>query len=254
MRSDVSAVIVAKNEELHIAEVIENVRRAGPREVIVVDNASTDKTAETARSMGVRVVHCPGRLGEARNVGWMAASGDFVCFIDADMRIPADYFDWQFTEDIVYGARRLPVSYTNRLGMLEWMVNDSYLRRKGEFGCGCSVFPKSLLERVRGFNPGLRAGEDAELFERLERMKIKRNLMPKAVLHIYLSDWATFFRKTAGGRTGRTHRWRLLSRLLFSPVRGAQMAAMYHELLLVFYYPLRLFVMLFGGLLWKLSR
>ena len=54
-------------------------------ETIVVDNNSTDNTAELARQAGARVVFEPvNQIGRARNAGAAQAAGDWLLFIDAD--------------------------------------------------------------------------------------------------------------------------------------------------------------------------
>ncbi|PFG39135.1 glycosyl transferase family 2 [Georgenia soli] len=60
-------------------------QRTPPAEVIVVDNNSTDATAEVAASFGVRVVHEPVRgIPQAAAAGYDAATGDVVARLDAD--------------------------------------------------------------------------------------------------------------------------------------------------------------------------
>ncbi len=72
------------------AFVVTAAEALGPVEVVVVDNASTDSTAEVARSfdvstMPVRVVHCPVRgKGAAVRAGVAATTHDRVAFMDAD--------------------------------------------------------------------------------------------------------------------------------------------------------------------------
>jgi glycosyltransferase involved in cell wall biosynthesis len=58
-------------------------------ECIVVDDGSTDDSAEIARRAGARVIQTPVRQGpaHARNLGARAASGDILLFIDADVRV-----------------------------------------------------------------------------------------------------------------------------------------------------------------------
>lgn len=63
-------------------------------EVIVADNSSTDKTSEIAISRGCRLAHVSKRsIGAARNGGSDIASGDILCFIDADFQVHPRTFD-----------------------------------------------------------------------------------------------------------------------------------------------------------------
>lgn len=94
----VSLVIVAYNEEKYIGACLEHVIKNNNGkffEIIVVDNASTDKTAEIAKSFpGVRVVR-EDRKGvtRARQRGFMESTGDIVANIDADTQMPKGWYD-----------------------------------------------------------------------------------------------------------------------------------------------------------------
>ncbi len=92
-----SIVIPALNEAPNLPTVIASVpvselAAAGWRtEVVVVDNASTDDTAEVARSLGARVVSQPQRgYGNAYLAGFDAATGDVIATGDADCTYPFD--------------------------------------------------------------------------------------------------------------------------------------------------------------------
>jgi glycosyltransferase involved in cell wall biosynthesis len=87
----ISVVIPAYNEEAAIGPVIDEVRAAmegaGYRyEIVVVDDCSTDRTAEAARAKGVRVIERPvnGGSGSARKTGVLAAHGEIVVMLDGD--------------------------------------------------------------------------------------------------------------------------------------------------------------------------
>jgi glycosyltransferase involved in cell wall biosynthesis len=85
----VSAAIPVRDGEAYLAEAIESVlAQSRPcDQVIVVDNGSTDRSAEIARGFApaVEVVPEPRPgIGAARNAAMAAASGDYVAFLDAD--------------------------------------------------------------------------------------------------------------------------------------------------------------------------
>ena len=85
--SNVSVIIPALNEEEPIAGVVRECFATGvPDQVIVVDNGSTDRTAERAREAGARVATAPRGYGRACAAGVRALSPecDVVVFIDGD--------------------------------------------------------------------------------------------------------------------------------------------------------------------------
>jgi glycosyltransferase involved in cell wall biosynthesis len=86
--SGVSVIIPALNEEEPIAEVVRQCLTTGiPEEVIVVDNGSTDRTAERAGHAGARVVAEPmAGYGRACKAGMRAVSAgsDIIVFLDGD--------------------------------------------------------------------------------------------------------------------------------------------------------------------------
>lgn len=81
-----SAVIPAYNQERYIGEAIESVlAQTIDVELVVVDDGSTDRTAEVARSYGVRVLQQDNKgVSAARNAGARATSGDVIAFLDSD--------------------------------------------------------------------------------------------------------------------------------------------------------------------------
>jgi glycosyltransferase involved in cell wall biosynthesis len=83
----VSVLIPALNEEEPIAEVVRAIPREMADEIIVVDNGSTDQTAERARSAGARVI-CEPRRGYGRacraGVGAVSPLSEVLVFLDGD--------------------------------------------------------------------------------------------------------------------------------------------------------------------------
>jgi glycosyltransferase involved in cell wall biosynthesis len=82
-----SVIIAALNEEEAISQVIKRIPRDIANEIVVVDNGSTDRTAEVASAAGAQVIHEPQRgYGRAYRAGLRALSphSRIVVFLDGD--------------------------------------------------------------------------------------------------------------------------------------------------------------------------
>jgi glycosyltransferase involved in cell wall biosynthesis len=87
-RSRIAAVIPAYQEEKHVGEVAQRTR-AQLENVLVVDDGSTDATAERARSSGVDVVIHPQNRGKGESIKtglryWLERGSEWVVLLDAD--------------------------------------------------------------------------------------------------------------------------------------------------------------------------
>lgn len=87
--SRISVIIITLNEERNITACLESVTWAD--EIIVLDSGSTDRTVELARrfTQSVHNVEWKG-YGSTRNIGLDRATGEWVLWLDADERVPAD--------------------------------------------------------------------------------------------------------------------------------------------------------------------
>ncbi len=86
----VSVVIAAYNHAAYVAEAVESAwaQTSGRPQVVVVNDGSTDDTAEVLAGLDVEVVtRANGGLSAARNSGLQHARGDYVVFLDADDRL-----------------------------------------------------------------------------------------------------------------------------------------------------------------------
>lgn len=85
-----SVIVITRNEQANIEDCLKSVAFAD--EIIVLDNASTDSTADLARSLGARVYvtqDWPG-FGAQKNRALAFATGDWVLSIDADERATSE--------------------------------------------------------------------------------------------------------------------------------------------------------------------
>lgn len=88
VRPSVSVIVAAYNEERYLADCLDSLgnQTYGPVEVVVVDDGSSDRTAEIASAAGVRVLRQAHEgAGIARNRGAEAATGEILVFFDGDM-------------------------------------------------------------------------------------------------------------------------------------------------------------------------
>ncbi|MBE7927344.1 glycosyltransferase family 2 protein [Pseudomonas saudiphocaensis] len=111
---NISIILPAKNEAAAIGATVSGIRQHYPNaEVIVVNDGSTDNTAEVAEAAGARVVHHPYSKGNGAAIksGARAASGEIIVFMDADGQhdpadIPRLLAVIEQGHDMVVGARQ----------------------------------------------------------------------------------------------------------------------------------------------------
>ncbi len=85
----ISACLIVKNEEKHIDACLQSVSWAD--EIVLVDSGSTDKTIERARNYKASIFDKPFvNYADQKNFALSKAKGDWIFFIDADERVPAE--------------------------------------------------------------------------------------------------------------------------------------------------------------------
>lgn len=189
-----SFVIPAYNEEDYLAKCLESVLnqiKEGEHdaEVIVVNNASTDRTREIAESFeGVRVVdEFKKGLIPARQAGFVASKGELIANIDADTLLPSGWIKKaceEFSENNGLVALSGPFIYydlpksTNTLIKIFFSAGSAgnflsrYVFRKGAVVQGGNfVLRRSALEKIGGYNMDLNFfGEDIDVAKRISRV------------------------------------------------------------------------------------
>lgn len=177
-----SLVIPAWNEEKLLPRLLESVDVARQRyspdpsslEVIVADNASDDGTAAVARRFGCQVVPVEKRrIAAARNGGAAVATGEILCFVDADSRLHPDTF---LEIDEVMRTGRI-VAGASGVRMERWSA--------GIFVTWCLMMPMVILMRmdtgvvfcrredfvaIGGYNEDRHYAEDVEFLLSMRRL------------------------------------------------------------------------------------
>ncbi|HTE24068.1 glycosyltransferase family 2 protein [Flavitalea sp.] len=188
MKEKISVIIPCYNRSTLIGETLENMlsQSLPPYEVIVVDDGSTDGSANIIANFGSRV-----KLirqdnqgpGVARNTGFKAATGDFIQFMDSDdlaskqkleiqlRALEASDADFAYCPwvrcniennkikflDHVLQTRAVPGKNT----MLEWYLSGWSLVFQN------CLFKRSLIVDTGGYRSDLMPSEDSEYFVRI---------------------------------------------------------------------------------------
>lgn len=172
----ITVIIPCLNEE----QGIERVLRAMPEfvdEVIVVDNASTDRTSEVARSLGAKVISEDVRgYGRAYKRGFAAATGDLIVTLDGDQSYPVDALSYLIEAFLhlrvdFLNASRFPVrdreamSFRNKLGNLALSLAMSVLffRWVRDSQSGMWVFRRSILRNMKLESDGMAFSEEIKI-------------------------------------------------------------------------------------------
>ena len=166
------------------------------REVIVVDDGSTDATPEIARKFPVTVLQQPkSGPAAARNAGARVANGEIVAFTDSDC-IP--HCDWVsrliqgFSEDV--GAVGGTYGIANSGSMLARIIHNEIRGRHARFsyevdflGSYNLVVKRDVFNALNGFDENFRAasGEDNDLSYRIHDAGYALRYAPAAVVDHY---------------------------------------------------------------------
>ena len=179
MRPRFSIIVPAYNEARLLPRLLESIEIAAIRygrddvEIIVADNFSTDDTRVIAESMGARVVSISKRrIAAARNGGAKVASGEVLCFIDADSALhPETFFainKAMHDDRFIAGATGI---YLERLslGLLVTYLMMLPLMLVTGMDTGVVFCRREDFDAVGGYNEDLFFAEDVAFLQALKR-------------------------------------------------------------------------------------
>lgn len=187
----VSVVIANYNYGAFIGQAIESALRQthGAVEVIVVDDGSTDSSAEVAERYPVKFLRQANQgVSAARNHGAIHARGDFIMFLDADDELRADYVA-RCLDALASAPAHIAYAYTQmemfgaESGIFPSRAFDHRALLRGNFVHASALMRREVFMRAGGFDPGWRLGhEDHELWVRLLSMGWEGVFVPEPLL------------------------------------------------------------------------
>jgi glycosyltransferase involved in cell wall biosynthesis len=226
----ITVVIPCLNEEEGIVQVLS---RMPPfvDEIIVVDNDSTDRTAEMARQFGAHVIHEKVRgYGRAYKTGLTRARGDVIVTLDGDHSYPVDAISYLLEAFLRSGVRflsasrfplrnRQAMSFKHRIGnkLLSLAMSVLYFRWVRDSQSGMWIFERESLREMDLRSDGMAFSEEIKI-EAIRR----RNIGFKEIYVDYSSRMGEM--KLQPWRDGSRNLWFLI-RKRFLPRRSTSVLA-----------------------------
>jgi glycosyltransferase involved in cell wall biosynthesis len=188
----ITAIIPCLNEEQGVEEVLSRMPDYVD-EVIVVDNGSTDRTADVALARGAKVIREDIRgYGRAYKKGFGHATGDIIVTLDGDHSYPVDAISYlleaflHLSVDFLNASRfpvrdRAAMSFKHKIGNLILSVTMSVLffffRWVRDSQSGMWVFRRSILNQIRLDADGMAFSEEIKV-EAIKNPRIRFDEIP----------------------------------------------------------------------------
>ena len=196
--ASVGVVIPARNAEQNIRACVASCRDQSvpPLDVVVVDNASRDRTSSEAAEGGARVLLEP-QIGSyrARNRGWLSVDADIIAFTDADCQPEGNWLEEILkpfsdpTVVVVGGDIRQADTFS---ATQQWLVNGPLISQSRNAGHPFLPFlatanvaiRRTALEQIHGFDDAFISGGDVDICWRIQAfLHGKVEYRPSAVVN-----------------------------------------------------------------------
>jgi glycosyltransferase involved in cell wall biosynthesis len=202
----VSVIIPVYNSAGYLSRCLDHLSRSTvcPFECIVVDDGSTDNSAEVARKYGARVVSTAGRRGpaHARNLGAKEAKGEVLFFVDSDVcvypgtmaRLVSDFEEDPQLDAVIGSYDDSPKSedfLSQYKNLMHCYVHQTGRKQACTFWSGCGAIRKEVFLAHSGFDEsyGRPAIEDIELGYRLAQAG-RKLILDRHLLVKHLKRWS----------------------------------------------------------------
>ncbi len=244
--SFVSIVITVRNEERHLAALLDSLLvQEPPFEIVLVDACSDDRTWEIASDYHerhpavLRIFQRKGHRGAGRNIGVEEARGEFVAFTDGDCVADPLWLHWLRRgferapaiagKSVVEGPRAF--AQLERVELLQGGTDVTYP--------SCNLgYRRELFQRLGGFDGRFITAEDIDLNLRAVRAGAALLYVPEALIHHHVREtvmrfllqafWNGYGRKQLTEKHGQLWARYRYSRMLStqsSPLAYARLAA-----------------------------
>lgn len=187
----ISVIVPVYNGETFLEEAINSIIKQNyqPLEIIIIDDGSTDKTAQIAskfKNVAKYIYQQNAGPSSARNIGIKMAKGDLITFLDSDdlwlegaLKQQIFYLQNNHKIDIVQG----------HLQNLQTKIdpqNNTLIQKFGKprlsFNVGSFIYRKSVFEKIGFFDENLRHSEDVEFLVRIKENNLNWVILKPVIL------------------------------------------------------------------------
>ena len=187
-----SIIIPTLNEEKLLPQLLEQLTVEIPLskseyEIIISDGGSKDETEQIAKRFGCSFINHQSPVKEnisaGRNKGGLRAQGEWLIFLNADVRLANVQNFFKFLEDKVYSSSLLAIGGHVKVFPEEEIFSDRlfhgfyyyYFHLLNFLGMGtgrgeCQIIKKNVFLQLNGYDENLAAGEDFDLFKRIKKI------------------------------------------------------------------------------------
>jgi len=216
----VSVVVPVRNRPIDIERCMQSLRALDyppdKLEIIVVDDASTDNTAEVVRQLPIDQAICMNEWGGAaacRNVGASVAKGEIIAYTDSDCEVTPGWLRelipyFGEAKNGIVGGRVDSFSLDTAIERYESVASSLYMGLEERECRPNSAIPflptanllirRKIWQQLGGFDPAFPIGEDVDLVWRTCEAGYKVQYVPRgAVLHKYRCRLNSFVKRKA---------------------------------------------------------
>ena len=183
-----SVIIPAYNEEYLLPATLSSLQLAMDSiphkgEIIVVDNNSTDNTAQVAEHYGARVIFEPFRqIAKARNSGALNAKSVFFIFLDADTILPQQLLQKaiRLLENGSHCGGGTLISFDSKLPFLATKLVKfwNWISKTAKLAAGSFIFCLSSgFQEIGGFDESIYAAEEITFSRKIKSWGKKHNFL-----------------------------------------------------------------------------
>ena len=194
MGTTISCIIPVYNGARFLGEALDSIlaQTLPPTEIIVVDDGSTDATAEVAAAYAPRVsVVRQANAGpaSARNRGIDLATGELISFLDADDLWHKEKLARQLQALTADASAGFCITYLQNFWVeelaeeREQLRDHTFAKPLPGYVCQCLLAHRSVFDTVGRFDESKRLGEDTEWFRRADRAGVVKQILTDVLVH-----------------------------------------------------------------------